>query len=874
MKKKKIAKAAAAAFIATSLTATVVPVYADDSTSDDVTKDESVYTVLNADGSVSEITVSDILHSEDGFDNYTDESALKDVENLKSNDPVKKTTDGYTWTTKNKDVYYQGTSTKDLPLDVNITYTLDGDEMSAADMLGKSGHVQIKINVKNKESQDYKVNGKTYHLATPFVTVAGAMLDQDKFSNVKINEGTVQSDSSHNIAAAVMVPGLRDGLKDILDDDTFKTLDSYLIDDVTIDADVKNFESPSIMLAAATSTDALKDEMSDAKLTDVFDDLDKLQDATDKLVSGTQSLYDGADELNTGAGTLNNGVSTLQNGISKLNSGASTLYSGANQVAAGATTLQNGLGQLSANSAALNSGADALAAGILATANQQLKQNDLTKNLGDLTLDNYSQLIGQVTGKDTLRASALKQVEAQIAATGTTVTDDQAKLLLYMSSTQNGHNTGTLATDLKTEGERLVKAQTVQQATAGYTGKDAVLASKNINTLLEAVRTQALAVPDSDKLSTAYATIAAQVAQAVPSLTDADQANTLVAATVRNIYTEKRNVTVADVNNQLATMTAQAKADPTEATAAIQQLITTYTATPGVNSYKNDPLYTGFAKAAYETQVKALDNSALYDKLASEIGNAYSDAQKAALIGYSADHYDTSKSLEDQLANNGKDLADALSVQSEMAAYQADNGALVNGVLDQLVANDKNAQAGIQQLTTLEDTITDVKKFVEGLKTYTAGVDSAYAGSKTLASGASQVASGASQLKDGISQLSSGAATLKSGSDALANGTTQLKSGAKTLLDGMKQYNDEGISKLTKNDKISDLKDAADLLDQVKKDGKSYDNYSGISKGTDGTVKFVYKVEGVKEEKKNTASDSDKKDNRTFFQRVADLFKF
>ncbi len=874
MKKKNIAKAAAAAFIAANITATVVPVYADESDDSDVTKDESVYTVLNADGSVNEITVSDQLHSENGFNNYDDKSDLKDVQNLKSEDPVKTSKDGFVWNSKDKDIYYQGTSTKDLPMDIKITYKMDGKEATAKSLLGKSGHIQIKIAVDNKQKQTFESNGKKYNLATPFVTVAGAMLDQDKFSNVKINEGTVTSDSSHNIAAAVMIPGLKDGLSSVMDSDIYSAISSYLIDDITIDADVTDFESPTIMLAAATSTDKLKDELGDVDIPDISSQLDQLQDATNQLIDGSQSLYDGAVKLDDGTGTL-------LNGINALSSGANTLASGADKVSAGAATLQNGLGQLSGNSAAIRSAAQQVADGVLNTVNQQLSE----QGLNQVTFDNFNQVLaddGYIHDTPQLEAAGRKGVKDAIESTGNQVSDSDVDTIVYYALTNpgiSGSNTTEKITNAANELNTIQtsiapKALKAQQTLAGATSTDDLykkaLAVDGVQAIVDAQRK---AAASDNTAATAYA-----------EKTFNDAASE--AKSGANAYGVKLPDDVAD--GIVVSAFSAAQKDNTISSedaikAKITENVTTYLQallsrdTNTINSITTSYQTAAKQKGAVETAIAGLYKQTVLntpdEKVLGQIVQGIKDT-----TGVSDDA--TAMTVIVYAGQNGVDLNTAGSelqkAQSAQAAQtnaaadvQNANGSIVLGTYYVLAEPSATAAVkGASNNSSALATLVKIKAFVTGINNYTAGVDSAYTGSKTLASGASQLASGASQLKNGISQLQAGAKTLKSGSDTLA-------SGAKTLLDGLNQYNDEAISKLTNNEKITTLQNAADLFKVIEENADDYNNYSGISEGTDGSVKFVYKVEGEKEDKKsNEADDSTKKDNRSFWERVVDLFNF
>lgn len=409
---------------------TFSPVFAESTT----TKDESVYVILNADGSVSDVTVSDTLHNEDGFKNYQDTSDLTDVQNLKSDEAVQKTDNGYTWTTDDTNVYYQGKSNAALPLETSISYELDGKQIDPDDLAGKSGHLKMTVSVTNTQKKEYTVNGVTYEVAKPFYTVVGGMFDNDTFKNITINHGMTQDDSSSNIAAAVMMPGLKDSLGQLLTGD-LSSLNDYLFDSITIEADVTDFSSPTMMMAASTDLSALKKEMKEDKLegTDLFSQLDELDAATQKLIDGSKTLYEGADQLKDGANQVNDGVGTLVNGTSTLTDGTSQLAEGASSALAGATALQAGLGQLSSNNAALNNGMSQVADAILATVNKELDANDTIKNdtnYQSLTWENYGSQLGYYAGiTDGMRQVAFNQIKEQLKNNKVNVTDDQLNRL-------------------------------------------------------------------------------------------------------------------------------------------------------------------------------------------------------------------------------------------------------------------------------------------------------------------------------------------------------------------------------------------------------------------------------------------------------------
>ena len=823
-----------------------LPVYAegDDTTTDtessaSVTKDESVYTVLNADGSIKSITVSDTLHSDSGFSNYDDASDLTDVENLKSTDAVTSSSDGYTWTSDSTDIYYQGSSTKELPLDVKITYTLNDKEYSASDIVGKSGHVKIKISVTNSSKQTYTVGDKSYELVTPFITGIGAMLDEDNFSNVEVNHGGVTSDSSHSIVGGVMIPGLKDGLESVLDGETMSQISDYLFDDITIEADTTNFESPTLMIAAATSADELETDFEDTDFTTIFDQLDELKEATNKLISGASTLSDGANTLASGASQLNDGASSLLSGVDTLKSGTQSLTDGASTATSGASALTSGLGTLVSNNETLVSGANQIADAILSTANTQLAANETIKNdpnYAELTWSNYADQLAYYAGiTDTMRQAALDQIKAQLTAKEVELSDEELNMVLYMAAKDNATD---LATYLTNNQDKLTTAKKVETART-----NAALISR----------------PDFSKV---------------------DRALTLATyeGAIGNIQSTVQNATKTDDNpNGTLLTTRQAEevlklvqGDTTKINTSViaQALQVTDTNALGVDDATISQYVAGIRNATTDSKVYASLSASLKQK-----NSSLTDTEIAVLVTEGSEYHNDATSLNAMISAVQADVSVATAINSYKEASQTDEGnQTIKGYLNALVTT--TSGDNIETIKSLSTQLQSVATFRQGVKDYTDGVASAYEGSKTLLAGLEQLTSGSQQLNDGAAQLAQGASTLKDGTQSLTDGANQLSDGAKTLYDGLVQYNDEAISKLTENSRISTLEDAADLLTAVKEQGSSYNNYSGISEGTDGSVKFVYKVEGAKATTSTTTEEDTTETKTSFWQKIVNLFDF
>lgn len=294
-----------------------------------VTKDENVFLFLNPDGSIQSQVVSDWLHSDSGLRGVTDRTSLTDITNLKSDAAYTLNGDALTWDTDDCDVYYQGSSTQTPPVTASIRYELNGQEMTAAEMLGKAGHVKITVKLTNHLKKTYQIGGAARSVYTPFATVVSMALGADDFTNVKAEHGTVQTDSQTQLVAFVTLPGMQETFKGLLTGD-LSDLNDKLLDEVTLEADTDAFVMPTILLAASSSVEDLRDTVDDIPSLD--ETLNEVRDGMDELKDGSVDLDDGAHELDDGAHDLHDGAQELDDGASDLKDGAKDLDDGAKEL--------------------------------------------------------------------------------------------------------------------------------------------------------------------------------------------------------------------------------------------------------------------------------------------------------------------------------------------------------------------------------------------------------------------------------------------------------------------------------------------------------------------------------------------------------------
>ena len=420
---KKSLRFASAALALTLAAGCAMPAFAAGKSS--FSKSETVYAVMNGDGSIKSTTVSEHLYSASGLANVTDKTTLTDIQNTESDAEFTQNGEELVWNTNDTDVYYKGNTDKALPIDVKVTYALDGQEAALEDIIGKSGHLTVTVNLKNNETGTVNVNGKDRTIVTPLITAVGVILGGDA-SNVTAEHGMIESAAKSSVAAFVTLPGVKDSLSGLLPDEV-DSIEDYLQDTVTVEADVEDFTCPQVMVACATSTAALgTDNVFDlSSINDLTDGINQLNDAMSQLMDGASQLVDGTSQL---AG----GVLALLDGANTLNNGAAALDDGLGQ-------LTNGLDTLSANNAALNAGAQQVADGVLASANKTLKEGGLIDE--DMTWSNYEAVIDNIlTMNDKTLAAGRRKIVRTVWEQAPSFKDNQLDLALYLSATKTNHD--------------------------------------------------------------------------------------------------------------------------------------------------------------------------------------------------------------------------------------------------------------------------------------------------------------------------------------------------------------------------------------------------------------------------------------------------
>ena len=353
MNKNKTYKYLSAAMAVTLLMPT--PIYA----AEKVQKEETVYVELDSSGKIIDKTSSIWLHSDTPLNELKDISNLSDIINVKGDEEPEINNKDIHWSTEERDIYYQGNPSKELPFDVKIQYFLNDKEVLPEDIIGQNGQFKMKITIDNTDVRTITLeNGEKRNVYTPYMVGTTINLPTEKFENIKVNTGRVVSDASHQVVGFVTIPGLKESLN--IDDDLID-LPDYL----ELTANVEDFEMLSVAMVAKSELPEIDDSEISENLDDLVDGINKMVDAGEELTNGTEKLAEGQAELFNGIDQLSQGAQKLQAGTNPLSQGTLQLKNGMDSAHSASVELSNGSQLLSENSEKLGNGYVALADGTI-----------------------------------------------------------------------------------------------------------------------------------------------------------------------------------------------------------------------------------------------------------------------------------------------------------------------------------------------------------------------------------------------------------------------------------------------------------------------------------------------------------------------------
>lgn len=826
MKKNVLKKAIPLTVAATMMN--VVPVAAYD-------KDETVYTKVDGDGNVTYQVVSEQLKSSKK-EEIKDHSDLSNIKNISGDEKYKKDGNDLTWKSKGDDIFYQGKTTRQLPITVETSYKLDGQEISPKDASGKKGHVEISFKYTNNDKHDY--NGKT--LYTPFTIALATTLNSDNNKNVTINNGKVVNNGENNIIVGVAAPGLYESLNL----DQLKSFDEIKIEFDTTDLDVKSFYS------VATPKLATADDINNMfdKIDGSFDDLNKLKDATNQLVTGTSDLSKGAKTLSDGTKTFNSGLVTANSGAGLLTKNSKSLRDGASQLASGLGTLSNGSGTLVDGLKKAASGSDQLTKGLaqakagtdemnagkgkLSSMKTQLTQAAFTQvaygmqaSAGSKYYETMNKQLA--TNEDGIAASNAKLMSAIQKAAGATGANMALKAQVDTLNTKIAainNNFGGL------KDQTAKKARDTVIATAIKEGKaPAGLTYEALDTLIK----------QATEGATKAATGAKQAADAAAKFAQAGDAANAATYKAKAEQLEKTANEAKDKATQLTVLKQSADIAGSTAVATAVQTLTQVK--DSVEASLN----------ADATKQGSDKNVAYLKEVANKTATGLKTSQEGTVAAY-------------LLTTDSKALAKE--VAAAYTAYKngtkpTSKGAQIVTALNADPNNKIDGKTIFETIDSVASQTGDIDKLVNGITSLSDGLNKLYAGSSqlsggldtavnklpTLTNGISALVSGSSKLNagtkeytEGVDKLAGGVSQLTSAFTQIVNGSAQLSTGADKLASGMSEYKTTGIDKLTE---LADtLNGDSDTAKQLTKYADEY-TYTATNKDANYTTKFVYIVQ-------------------------------
>lgn len=802
-----------------------MPVYAASSdkkdNDDKLYKEETVYVNADAAGNTDEITVSNWLkNSGDVSGKLTDKSTLNDIKNVKGDEKYTADGDKITWNTDGKDIYYQGTTDKELPVSVKLTYYLDGKEIQPNKLKGKSGHLKIKVNYENKSKKNVEVNGKTENMYTAFVMMTGMILPNDNFTNVTIDNGKVISDGNRSIVVGFGMPGLKESLN--LDD--IKDADDLTIpESLEVEADVTDFEMSS------TFTVGLSDLTKDLDLDNIAD-MDSLQNALDKLDDAALELVSGSNTLSDGTKTLADGVDSYTEGADTLNDAIQKYLSKDGEVSGSVTEYVNGVNKVVKGVNDYAKGTTTLANGVTSYVGGEKKLAKGAKQLTALS-DGLTKIQGAI---DKMKASTDGKGEAKedLTVASAQLAAGTAQLKKALGSAEVQALLGQVDGMVKTGKEMIAETESLQ--TAMNTGIAAPV--QQIGTDLESLQKGLGTI--NTQLGNLQKACEAKVTELNKSYNDAvdtaqtasDKSKKQIDISVAALETQKDNATDDAEKKEL-----QDSIDALEKAKGATKDIDDLEKQENVNITMPTVDPTNIQKIAADIQKQGTTFEKTATALQAQLPEMQEKLNKIS-AGKDALPQDDVKDLTTKI--------DALN--AGMQGLDAGIDTLAGGISEldgKTSAAFPKAQQGI---AALNKGFSQLGSYNDAL---TGGALKLKKNSPTLVAGVSTLQSGTNKLANGLntlgSQLSEGSAKLSSNSDELRSGADKLSSGAEELANGADKFQKEGTGKL-KSTFEDELGDVLDRFDALTSDKCAYKTYSGRDKSMDGAVKFVIETDEIK----------------------------
>ena len=284
------------------------------------TKDETIYSKHDIEGNNYQTIVSTHLKNTQNEEVIKDISDLLNIKNTNGEETYEQTGENIIWKANKNDIYYQGESEKQLPIECEITYELNGKEISADEIAGKSGNVKITINYKNKDEHTVNINGKNEKIYTPFVIIAGTIIENENNKNITITKGKVIDDGTKTILVGIALPGLQESLK-------ISEKQMEIPNSIEISMETTKFEMGSIMNFVTPKLLQSDETNIKEQLKGITDKIEILETSANQLEEGATKLQEGTNEYSEKMNQFETAMEQITNGMNNAASQYSILNS-------------------------------------------------------------------------------------------------------------------------------------------------------------------------------------------------------------------------------------------------------------------------------------------------------------------------------------------------------------------------------------------------------------------------------------------------------------------------------------------------------------------------------------------------------------------
>ena len=711
----KLTALAMSTLLATSTPLTATVAYAEENSDDaDATveqdaaqapKDEIVYTRTDATGAASGTYVVNYFNTPQAVE-VADPGTYDKVTNLSTTEQLEDANGTVNLTTlAGQPFYYQGdlADGTQLPWKVDITYTLDGKEVSPEDLSGADGDLDIELKIAGLDD-----DSATADFAKSFVLQAQGTFADANFNLTDAGDATISTVGDKTLVTYLQLPGT-DGDYHIKGKATDFTYSGWQIAamPLSLDLNVADYDTSQLTDAAG-----------------------ELESATTQLADGGSSLRSGLSQLNTGASTAATGATTLSNGANTLAAGTSQLANGTQQVNNGAASLRAALTTegRDANGKATTfytgvsdvaTGADKLNSGVNALLTQL---NGAASSLGSLNTD-----LATINTNINSMSSDMQSIQTDARTYGQSLLTDATKASQDASALDSFDVAG------------------LQQASAGVS--DGLSGAKtNLGTAGSELQSACKALNGTDTARTDASAQLTAMKATIDSLPDGEAKKALQKeynALAGDVSTMSKGIQTADV------YVTNAGDSVTTAGGNVRSVANNFQTINGMVGPETLGKVAALKKDLEPVKTDLMNISTIPGRSATVLQTANDTMKTATTLSQTANT--TVNMLTSPQAKAGMSQlqtgANALATGADQLQAQLEQGGEVYNGVSALTAGTQQVVSGAAQVNSGASQVSGgASQLSSGLSTLSAGTQTAYTGSGTLSDGLNQ-------LRDAVSGM-------------------------------------------------------------------------------------------------------------------------